>query len=75
MEFVSCQDCNGTGFVIRIKQEYCINNIYKLPNHTCFRCENRKEELNGKYKLCKFCKGQGYFENTLNLKLNENYIN
>ena len=75
MNFISCQDCDGTGFVKRINKEYCRNNIHKLPNHNCYMCENRKEQLHGIYKLCKFCNGQGYYENILKLKLNENYIN
>ena len=61
MNYISCKICMGTGFVERIKKEYCIKNIDKLSSHLCHKCENRQEKLKGVYKLCSKCYGDGYF--------------
>ena len=62
MDYISCKICKGTGFVDRIKLEYCTNNIDRLAYHRCYKCENKQEHLKGKYMLCKYCNGDGYYE-------------
>ena len=69
MSQITCIFCKGTGFVKKIKQEYCINNSDKLSSHLCYKCENRQEELKGEYSLCKKCAGDGYF-----IKITKNHL-
>ncbi len=61
MNCISCKTCRGTGFVKRIKLDFCINNPDKLSSHYCYKCENRREKLKGQFILCKKCYGDGYF--------------
>ena len=58
---INCISCKGTGFIKKIKQEYCINNSDKLSSHLCYKCENIRGELKGLYSLCENCRGDGYF--------------
>tara|TARA_B100000035_G_scaffold315060_1_gene333706 strand:- start:1878 stop:2084 length:207 start_codon:yes stop_codon:yes gene_type:complete len=59
MNRISCSKCSGTGF-IKNKITYCENNIHKIFSHSCYKCENRKLELKGKYSICDKCFGDGY---------------
>tara|TARA_B100001063_G_C16777954_1_gene567396 strand:+ start:1009 stop:1254 length:246 start_codon:yes stop_codon:yes gene_type:complete len=59
---VSCNECEGTGFVEITKEElkkkkYCqrCEGIKR-----CYLCQNVKRL--GKYDMCKKCFGQGYYE-------------
>ncbi len=61
MSYVSCKICQGTGFVKRKKQEFCINNPDKISSHYCYKCENRRETLKGQFIICKECYGDGYY--------------
>jgi RecJ-like exonuclease len=69
MSQITCIFCKGTGFVKKIKQEYCINNTDKLSSHLCCKCENIRGELKGLYSLCKKCHGDGYF-----VKITKNHL-
>ena len=64
MDCISCKICKGTGFVKRIKEEFCILNIDKLSSHLCYKCENRRFEINGQWKICKTCYGDGNLKKT-----------
>ena len=59
MNRISCSKCSGTGF-IENKITYCENNVYKIFSHSCYKCENRRLELKGKYCICDKCFGDGY---------------
>ena len=61
MSYIACKTCRGTGFVKRIKPEFCINNPERISSHICYKCENIQEKLKGQYMLCQKCQGDGYF--------------
>ncbi len=61
-----CNKCKGTGYIERIKEDYCSNckgtNINNNNNNkfkTCYLCENRQSELYCKWILCDKCYGYG----------------
>ncbi len=56
---ISCSKCLGTGF-IKNKITYCENNKFKIFSHSCYKCENKKAELSGKFTICDKCYGDGY---------------
>ncbi len=64
MDCISCKICKGTGFVKRIKKEFCINNIDKVSSHLCYKCENIRIELKAQWKTCETCYGNGCLKKT-----------
>ena len=59
MSNLSCPECLGTGY-IKNKIKFCENNKEKVSSHSCYKCENRKMEILGKFCLCNKCHGDGY---------------
>ena len=60
MYSISCSKCLGTGF-IKNKITYCENNKFKIFSHSCYKCENKKAELSGKFTVCDECYGGGVY--------------
>ena len=54
----TCEKCDGTGWVKRIKAAHCQN---CLPNgcKICYLCENTQYHLKGAHKTCEICNGSG----------------
>ena len=53
-----CKKCGGTGWVKRVKVEYC-QNCFKNGCKICYLCENIQYYLKGVHKTCEICTGAG----------------